>query len=92
MLPAWLEAHNLPAMTMEEAAKDSRVRELVSRAVAAANCARVARRVDPRVPHRASSFSEAREEMTASLKVRRDNVLAHYADVVDEIYADAKPA
>jgi len=87
MLPSWLDAHHLPSMTMEEAAKDSRVRELVSRAVAAAN-SHVSRAESIRefriLP---SSFSEAREEMTASLKVRRDNILAHYADVVDEIYA-----
>ena len=92
MLPSWLDAHHLPAMTMEEAAKDSRVRELVSRAVASAN-SHVSRAESIRefriVP---SSFSEAREEMTASLKVRRDNILAHYADVVDEIYAGGKPA
>lgn len=90
MLPDWLTSHELPAMTMEEAARDSRVRELVSRAVAVAN-SHVSRaesirefRIVPR------SFSEAREEMTASLKVRRDNVLAHYADVVEEMYSGAK--
>jgi len=63
------------------------VRELVSRAVAAAN-SHVSRAESIRefriLP---SSFTEAREEMTASLKVRRDNIISHYADVVDEIYA-----
>jgi len=92
MLPSWLEAHHLPTMTVEEAASDSRVRELVSRAVALAN-AHVSRAESIRefriLPH---SFTEAREEMTASLKVRRDNILANYADVVDEIYSKAQPA
>ena len=92
MLPDWLAAHKLPAMSVEEASKDSRVRDLVSRAVATAN-EHVSRaesirefRIVPR------SFSEAREELTASLKVRRANVLAHYADVVDEMYSKAAPA
>jgi len=68
------------------------VRDAVSRAVALAN-AHVSRaesirefRIVPR------SFSEAREEMTASLKVRRDRVLANYSDVVEEIYAKSAPA
>jgi long-chain acyl-CoA synthetase len=92
MLPSWLESHHLPTMTVEEAASDSRVRELVSRAVALAN-AHVSRAESIRefriLPQ---SFTEAREEMTASLKVRRDNILANYADVVDEIYSKAQPA
>ncbi|MGC4175093.1 AMP-dependent synthetase/ligase [Demequina sp.] len=91
MLPDWLTAHSLPSMTVEEASRDSRVRELVSRAVAMAN-SHVSRAESIRefriVP---SSFSEAREEMTASLKVRRDRVLANYADVVEEMYSAAKP-
>jgi long-chain acyl-CoA synthetase len=92
MLPTWLDSHHLPSMSVEEASSDSRVRELVSRAVALAN-AQVSRaesirefRILPR------AFSEAREEMTASLKVKRDNVLAHYADVVEEMYSGPKPA
>jgi long-chain acyl-CoA synthetase len=92
MLPDWLTAHSLPSMTVEEASKDSRVRELVSRAVALAN-AQVSRAESIRefriVP---ASFTEAREEMTASLKVRRDRILANYADVVEEMYAGAASA
>ena len=92
MLPSWLDSHQLPAMSVEEASRDSRVRDAVSRAVALAN-AHVSRaesirefRIVPR------SFSEAREEMTASLKVRRDRVLANYSDVVEEIYSGAGKA
>jgi long-chain acyl-CoA synthetase len=91
MLPAWLAAHKLPPMTVEEASQDERVREYISRAVNSAN-EHVSKaesirefRIVPR------SFTEAREEMTASLKVRRDKILANYADVVDEIYARARP-
>lgn len=92
MLPSWLDAHHLPTMSVEEASSDSRVRELISKAIAVAN-AHVSRaesirefRIVPR------SFTEAREEMTASLKVRRDNIVANYADVVEEIYSRAGKA
>jgi hypothetical protein len=30
--------------------------------------------------------------MTASLKIRRDVVIAHFADVVDDIYSRAMPS
>lgn len=92
LLGAWLVAHKLPEMDVEEASRNDRVRELVSRAISAAN-QHVSRaeaikefRILPR------GFSEAREEMTASLKIRRDVVIAHFSDVVDEIYSRAMPA
>ncbi len=91
LLAAWLTAHKLPVMDVEEASMNERVRELVGRAIAAAN-EQVSRaeaikeyRILPR------GFSEGREEMTASLKIRRDVVLAHFSDVVDEIYSRAMP-
>lgn len=91
MLPSWLDAHDLPQLTIEEASTHVGVRDLIHRAVEAAN-AKVSRaesirefRIVPR------SFSEAREELTASLKVRRANVLSNYAEIVEEIYARAIP-
>jgi len=91
LLAAWLTAHKLPEMDVEQASMNERVRELVGRAIAAAN-EQVSRaeaikeyRILPR------GFSEAREEMTASLKIRREVVLTHFADVVDEIYSRAMP-
>jgi len=92
MLPDWLASHGLPAMSVEEASRDARVRELISRAVDHANT-QVSRAESIRefriVP---SAFTEAREELTASLKVRKANVLANYAAVVEEIYSRAVPA
>ncbi|GIG55194.1 AMP-dependent synthetase/ligase [Demequina activiva] len=91
LLPAWLEAHDLPAMDVAEASVNEKVRELIGRAIAAAN-EQVSKaeaikeyRIVPR------EFSEAREELTASLKVRRAVVLEHFADVVESIYAKVKP-
>lgn len=91
LLSAWLTAHKLPEMDVEQASMNERVRELVGRAIAAAN-EQVSRaeaikeyRILPR------GLEEAREEMTASLKIRREVVLTHFADVVDEIYSRAMP-
>ncbi|PKQ26573.1 MAG: long-chain fatty acid--CoA ligase [Actinobacteria bacterium HGW-Actinobacteria-4] len=91
MLPAWLSSHALPDMSVEEAAANSTVRELISRAIALAN-AQVSRAESIRefriLP---ASFTEAREELTASLKTRRAVIMEHYAKVVDEIYSKAMP-
>ncbi|MDN4484037.1 AMP-dependent synthetase/ligase [Demequina lignilytica] len=87
LLPTWLKAHDLPDMTLEEASMNERVRELIGRAIASAN-EHVSRaeaireyRILPR------EFTEAREEITASLKIRRAVVMEHFADVIESIYA-----
>ncbi|WP_084127418.1 long-chain fatty acid--CoA ligase [Demequina sp. NBRC 110054] len=92
LLPAWLKSHELPDMTLEEASVHERVRELIGRAIANAN-EHVSRaeairefRILPR------EFTEAREELTASLKVRRANVIEHFSDVIEAIYTGTKPA
>ncbi|WNM23647.1 AMP-dependent synthetase/ligase [Demequina capsici] len=86
LLPTWLKSHDLPDMCVEEASRHERVRELIGRAIATAN-EHVSRaeairefRILPR------EFTEAREEITASLKVRRAAVMEHFADVIESIY------
>lgn len=89
LLPSWLAAHDLPEMSLQEASVNERVRELIGRAIATAN-EHVSRaeaireyRILPR------EFTEAREEVTASLKIRRAVVMEHFADVIESIYAPA---
>jgi long-chain acyl-CoA synthetase len=91
LLAAWLAAHKLPEMDVEEASVNARVRELVGRAIAAANehVSRAEAIKEYRILPR--GFSEAREEMTASLKIRREVVLTHFSDVVEEIYSRTFP-
>lgn len=91
LLGAWLTAHKLPEMDLEEASVNERVRELVGRAIAAANehVSRAEAIKEYRILPR--GLSEAREEMTASLKIRRNVVLTHFADVVEEIYSRTRP-
>lgn len=85
-LPDWLEAHGLGGIDLPEASRDPRVRDLIAKAVEAAN-ATVSRaesirefRILPR------SLTETKDEISAALKVRRAAVLEHFADIVDEIY------
>jgi len=91
LLAAWLTAHKLPVMNVAEASVNERVRELVGRAISAAN--EHVSRAEAIKEYRIlpCGFSEAREEMTASLKIRREVILTHFADVVDEIYSRAIP-
>ncbi|WP_062079346.1 AMP-dependent synthetase/ligase [Demequina globuliformis] len=92
LLPDWLAAHDLPEMDLETASMNEKVREAVGRAIAAAN-EQVSKaeaikefRILPR------EFSEAREEVTASLKVRRAVVMEHFSDVIESIYSKKKRA
>ncbi|WP_062466566.1 AMP-dependent synthetase/ligase [Demequina maris] len=89
MLPGWLKSKGLSLMSAAEAAKDATVREHIQHIIDGAN-ALVSRaeairewRVLPR------ELSEAHEEMSASLKVRRKQVEDHFADIIDGIYAKA---
>ncbi|WP_062527769.1 AMP-dependent synthetase/ligase [Demequina rhizosphaerae] len=87
MLPGWLKSKGLSLMSAAEAAKDATVREHIQYIIDQANTlvsrAEAIRewRVLPR------ELSEAHEEMSASLKVRRKQVEDHFADIIDGIYA-----
>lgn len=90
LLPSWLAAHDLPEMDVATASTHERVRELISRAIATAND-HVSRaeairefRILPR------EFTEAREEITASLKIRRAVVMENFKDLIESIYSQKK--
>ncbi|WP_082104466.1 AMP-dependent synthetase/ligase [Demequina soli] len=89
MLPGWLKSKGLPSMTASEAAADATVREHIQHIIDQAN--RLVSRAEAirewRVLPR--ELSEKYEEMSASLKVRRRQVEAHFKDVIDGIYAKA---
>lgn len=86
MLPGWLGNHGLRDMPIEEAAHHPRVKAALDEAVAEAN-AHVSRAQSIRkyavLPR---EFSVEDGEMSASLKVRRPEVLRHFSSVVDSIY------
>jgi long-chain acyl-CoA synthetase len=86
-LPGWLERHGLPAaMPVAEAAGNEKVRAAVQALIDDANQA-VSRAEAIRefriVPQ---DFTEASGHLTPSLKVKRVQILADYASVLDDIY------
>lgn len=86
-LPGWLKRHQLPAMTVADAAGNDVVVARVQELVDAAN-ERVSRAESIRafrvVP---TDFTEASGHLTPSLKLRRARVIADFTDVIDEIYS-----
>ncbi|WP_127127522.1 long-chain fatty acid--CoA ligase [Georgenia sp. SYP-B2076] len=89
MLPAWLANHGKAAMPLEEAARDPLVREHLQMAVDRAN-ARVSQAESIRAFHVLSDdFTVENGYLTPSLKVKRNLVLADFADTIEEFYEGA---
>jgi long-chain acyl-CoA synthetase len=88
-LANWCARHGRPSLTLAEANDDPALRAELTRAVAAAN-ASVSRAESIRefvvLDH---ALTVAGGQLTPSLKVRRTQVLAGLAPVVDELYAQA---
>ncbi len=92
MLPGWLESKGLPNMSLEEAAKHERVQEAVQRVIDRAN----------KTVSRAESIRSFRilpVELTvengylsAKQSVKRHLVTRDFAEAIDDIYAQHKPA
>ncbi|HHW84377.1 MAG TPA: long-chain fatty acid--CoA ligase, partial [Actinomycetales bacterium] len=86
-LPRWLETHDLPEMSVADAARNDTVREHIQMAIDRAN----------RKVSRAESIREFRildddftldnNMLTPSMKVKRHVVHKEYANVIEEIYA-----
>ena len=92
MLPGWLESKGLPNMSLEEAAKHERVQHAVQKAIDRAN----------KTVSRAESIRAFRilpveltvenDYLSAKQSVKRHLVTRDFAETIDEIYAQQKPA
>ncbi len=86
MLPTWLESKGLPPLTFDQAVTDDRVRAEIDAEIAKANEA-VSRAEGIRkfviLPRQ---LTEEDGELSASSKVRRPNVLDHFAEQIRSIY------
>jgi long-chain acyl-CoA synthetase len=90
MLPVWLNNNGEAGdMSLEDAAKNPKVLAEVQRAIDAAN-ARVSRAESIRkfviVP---TEFTEASGHLTPKMSIKRGPILKDFADVIEEMYADA---
>ena len=92
MLPSWLENHDRPKMSPAEAKNDPVVREHIQMAIDRTN-AKVSRAESIRkFVILDEDFTLDNGYLTPSMKVRRNAVLADYADVIEGIYAESAPA
>ena len=88
VLPSWCEARGIAAASVAEAAEHPEVRAEVQRAVDEGNAhlSRVEQvkrwRIVP------SEWTAGSEELTPSLKLRRNVIHARYADAIDALYAE----
>ena len=86
MLPIWLANHNLPAMTVEQAATDERVLAALDRAVTRANEAVSRAESIRKIKVLTIDFTMENGYLTPSQKVKRALVLRDFAAEIDEIY------
>ncbi|MDR3359944.1 MAG: AMP-binding protein, partial [Bifidobacteriaceae bacterium] len=89
MLPGWLANHGQPAMDVRQAAQDPAVLASLERGVARANEAVSRAESIRKFAIIDEDFTELNGFLTPSLKVKRDKVLAAYADKVEELYQTA---
>ncbi len=90
VLPGWCESNGIPFASVAEAAQDERIVAEVQRAVDAGNAdlARVEQvRKFEIVPEEWTAESE---ELTPSLKLKRNVVHTKYLDVIEGMYADKR--
>ncbi len=86
VLPVWLENHDRPPLTVEEARTDPFVLEHIQDAVDRGN-ARVSRSESIReIRILPGDFTLENDMLTPTFKVKRELVLAAHADLIDSIY------
>ncbi|HEX3813217.1 MAG TPA: long-chain fatty acid--CoA ligase [Mycobacteriales bacterium] len=86
-LPAWCQAHDLPADSSAQTLRDNPVvREEVGKAVESANKAVSRAESIKKFRILSADFTEQGGELTPSLKLKRSIVMDRYADEVAELY------
>ncbi len=85
-LPGWLKVHNLPEMSVEEAAEHPAVREALDVAVERANRAVSRAESIRKYTILTSDFTVANDYLTPSLKVKRTLVLKDFAGEIEAMY------
>lgn len=86
MLGTWLRNHNLPQMSVKEAAQDPQVIAALDRAVKRTNEAVSRAESIRKFRVLATDFTVANGMLTPSLKVRRTAVMTTFAEEIEKIY------
>jgi long-chain acyl-CoA synthetase len=87
-LPAWLKGKGMDPMTVAQAAHDPRVIARVDKAVQRANTAVSRAESIRKFEILESDFSIENGQVTPSLKVKRNRVLADYHDTIERLYSN----
>src|SRR5690554_672403 len=85
-LPGWLKVHNLPEMSVEEAAEHPAVREAFDVAVERANKAVSRAESIRKYTVLTTDFTVDNGYLTPSLKVKRNVVMSDFAGEIDALY------
>ncbi len=86
MLPGWLKSHDLPAMSVAEAAENPSVLAALDRAANRANEAVSRAESIRKIKVLTTDFTETNGYLTPSLKVKRALVLKDFKEVIDDLY------
>ena len=85
-LPGWLKVHNLPEMSVTEAAAHAAVREALDVAVERANKAVSRAESVRKYTVLTTDFTVDNDYLTPSLKVKRNLVLKDFATEIESLY------
>jgi long-chain acyl-CoA synthetase len=91
-LPGWLTTHDLPEMDVATAAQNPEVRAALDRAVERTNTAVSRAESIRKYTILTDDFTIENDFLTPSLKVKRERVLTAYADEIEALYRDERPA
>ena len=89
-LPGWLKMHGKPAMTIAEAMLDADVLDSIATAINRANEAVSKAESIRKWNILPGDFTIDNGYLTPSMKVKRSEVLADYADAVEALYVDTR--
>ncbi|MDR0365420.1 MAG: long-chain fatty acid--CoA ligase [Bifidobacteriaceae bacterium] len=92
MLPGWLSNHGKPPISADQARTDEAVLASLERAVARTNQAVSRAESIRKFAVLEGDFTELNGYLTPSLKVKRDKVLADFADQIAKLYGEASTA
>ncbi|ROR71776.1 AMP-dependent synthetase/ligase [Bogoriella caseilytica] len=89
MMPGWLKNHDMPEMTVEQAAKDPKIREHLQMAVDRANSKVSKAEQIKDFTVLTTDFTVENGYLTPSMKVKRSEVLKDFAPAIEDFYSQA---
>ena len=86
VLPGWCEAHGVPFESVAQAAENDQVREEVARAIEAGNADLARVEQVKQYTILPNEWTPETEEMTPTMKLKRNVIHSKYSDMIDSLY------